>query len=64
LPLDGALAAMAPIGNEQASACDALNRLLVLAVGYRGIVLALPRCFPCPTLFALSDMMGPRCPEQ
>jgi Uma2 family endonuclease len=38
--IEGELVAMAPIGSEHAFACNALNRLLVLAVGDRGIVAA------------------------
>ena len=36
--IEGELVAMAPIGSEHAAATNALNRLLVLAVGDRGIV--------------------------
>jgi Uma2 family endonuclease len=36
--IEGELVAMAPIGSEHISATNALNRLLVLAVGDRGIV--------------------------
>jgi Uma2 family endonuclease len=36
--IEGELVAMAPIGSEHAAACNALTRLLVLAVGDRGIV--------------------------
>jgi Uma2 family endonuclease len=36
--IEGELVALAPIGSEHASATNALNRLLVLAVGDRGIV--------------------------
>jgi len=36
--IEGELVAMAPIGSEHISASNALNRLLVLAVGDRGIV--------------------------
>lgn len=36
--IEGELVAMAPIGSEHAATVGALNRLLVLAVGNRGIV--------------------------
>lgn len=36
--IEGELVAMAPIGSEHIAATNALNRLLVLAVGERGIV--------------------------
>jgi Uma2 family endonuclease len=36
--IEGELVAMAPIGTEHAASCNSLNRLLVLAVGDRGIV--------------------------
>lgn len=36
--IEGELVAMAPIGSERAAATNMLNRLLVLAVGDRGIV--------------------------
>ena len=36
--IEGELVAMAPIGSEHIAATNALNRLLVLAVGDRGIV--------------------------
>jgi Uma2 family endonuclease len=36
--IEGELVAMAPIGSEHVAATNALNRLLVLAVGDRGIV--------------------------
>jgi len=36
--IEGELVAMAPVGSEHASACNALTHLLVLAVGDRGIV--------------------------
>jgi len=36
--IEGELVAMAPIGSEHASATNALTRLLVLAVGERGVV--------------------------
>ncbi len=36
--IEGQLVAMAPIGSEHSAASNALNRLLVLAVGDRGIV--------------------------
>jgi Uma2 family endonuclease len=38
--IEGELVAMAPIGSEHIAATNALNRLLVLAVGDRGIVSA------------------------
>lgn len=36
--IEGELVAMAPIGSEHAAAANMLNRLLVMAVGERGIV--------------------------
>jgi Uma2 family endonuclease len=38
--IEGELVAMAPIGSEHVAASNALNRLLVMAVGTRGIVSA------------------------
>ena len=38
--IEGELVAMAPIGSEHAAATNSLNRLLVMAVGERGIVAA------------------------